>query len=1007
MPYNSTLKASLQAAITTPANPKISGTILQQQLLAMVNAMEAGAVFMGAATPSTSPTGEANCFYLAATQGTYTHFLDIYGQAITIGEGEAALLSSIYDGSALRWKKNPFPGRTYLHIMYSEAQPAQDNDMHAIFANGDKWIGICADDSNTAPTKYDAYQWAKFVGENGEQGTPGHNPNCGTYTNIADAPATGQDGDYIVVVSGDPATGIIYKWDATANDNAGGWVSTGAEANEAEFSTGQKVFETPIDETHLENPLGSALAKAEDVVTAIHDSVHTHEEIEFSSTALTGFTAVKVNNVGMTIGASGTNRNKWIQAGTSAYKQVQPGEIYKLVATTQYNARYAFLKDIDGIANNAAVHLSEVSESPHVAVYYGSPVVVTIPSDTHYLWKTLTNSSTNSQNLSVYKGSVVEVEGLSEKVDSIEQQLTGFDYSEQDSGTLTEYKKNNERGYYSISKNDWYGVYNQQETDFYCTRVEISDADYVRFLGYIHIGAKPYAIGYAFEDSDGNLLGNVFAFDYETASEEHQSDYAKEYTVKVPEGAHYFVFPMKYYEIITSSNRYCRLIVGESVAMAIEQLEKEVDAAKNSGSISLTHLVPDNVGQLNVVKRMRKFTDIKWTPAFEISRGASGGGESYFKDKFLEGVEYKGIPYGRSWYQVYQSGAKLDANTTKDYGYPNNEGFKVGTRISLETFITAICNKGTVMELESRFNRVAHDSSFYANICAGSVTAALGSAYYTTNDLDTQNGGVAPNVSGFSQLGRIGSTFADLAQLKLGDVLAKYGVHTAMVTDVIIEKGDVKYIEISESTTQGNANYNKLGGILGGVARRLWWSIDDFLLNWNDYKVLRYTSIASVQYTPSPYVPMADEQEGHAPYTMACLPYMGNGFRYVASATDLNDILKVVVTVHGEGSPGATNTVYDKLILHITRKIEGEEPDEYEENIPAFVQDDEYVYVLLNDSKYKQVAEYEAFAYRYRVWDSENGEYVYYMDSEHTTKGGKTSKCKWTVVNSITNLSDY
>lgn len=266
MPYNSTLKDALRASITTPANPKISGTILQQQLLAIVNAMEAGAVFMGAATPATSPTGEANCFYLAATEGTYNNFLDIYGHAITIGEGEAALLSSIYDNNALRWKKNTFPGRTYLHIMYSVGQPAQDSDIHATLTNGDKWIGICADLNNTAPTKYDSYQWAKFVGEDGEQGTPAHNPNCGTYTNIADAPAVGQDGDYIVVVSGDPATGIIYKWDATANDNAGGWVSTGAEANEAEFATGQKVIETPIDKTHLENPASRALAKAEDVM---------------------------------------------------------------------------------------------------------------------------------------------------------------------------------------------------------------------------------------------------------------------------------------------------------------------------------------------------------------------------------------------------------------------------------------------------------------------------------------------------------------------------------------------------------------------------------------------------------------------------------------------------------------------------------------------------------------------------------------------------------------------
>lgn len=109
MPYNSTLKAALQAAITTPANPKISGTILQQQLLAMVNAMEAGAVFMGAATPATSPTGEANCFYLALTQGTYTNFLDASGNQITLSAGETAFLSTTWQGNNLRWVKVSIP----------------------------------------------------------------------------------------------------------------------------------------------------------------------------------------------------------------------------------------------------------------------------------------------------------------------------------------------------------------------------------------------------------------------------------------------------------------------------------------------------------------------------------------------------------------------------------------------------------------------------------------------------------------------------------------------------------------------------------------------------------------------------------------------------------------------------------------------------------------------------------------------------------------------------------
>ncbi len=105
MPYNSTLKAALQAAITTPANPKISGTILQQQLLAILNSMEVGAVFMGTATPATSPTGEANCFYFANIGGNYQNFLDENENTIVVYDGELTFLKSVIVNNNLRWEK--------------------------------------------------------------------------------------------------------------------------------------------------------------------------------------------------------------------------------------------------------------------------------------------------------------------------------------------------------------------------------------------------------------------------------------------------------------------------------------------------------------------------------------------------------------------------------------------------------------------------------------------------------------------------------------------------------------------------------------------------------------------------------------------------------------------------------------------------------------------------------------------------------------------------------------
>ncbi len=67
-----TLKAAIAAAIKQNGNNEITGNLLQQQLLAMVDSLGvAGFQFKGVATPETNPgTPDQNVFYLAATPGT-------------------------------------------------------------------------------------------------------------------------------------------------------------------------------------------------------------------------------------------------------------------------------------------------------------------------------------------------------------------------------------------------------------------------------------------------------------------------------------------------------------------------------------------------------------------------------------------------------------------------------------------------------------------------------------------------------------------------------------------------------------------------------------------------------------------------------------------------------------------------------------------------------------------------------------------------------------------------
>ena len=71
----SNLKAAINEVIKANGVGAITGDVLNQVLMAMVNSLGDGYIFMGVATPSTNPgTPDQNVFYLAYEGGTYTNF---------------------------------------------------------------------------------------------------------------------------------------------------------------------------------------------------------------------------------------------------------------------------------------------------------------------------------------------------------------------------------------------------------------------------------------------------------------------------------------------------------------------------------------------------------------------------------------------------------------------------------------------------------------------------------------------------------------------------------------------------------------------------------------------------------------------------------------------------------------------------------------------------------------------------------------------------------------------
>ena len=83
-----TLKSAIQQVVKTNGNNEITGALLQQSLLAIINSLGAGYQFVGVATPATNPgTPDQKVFYIANSKDTYTNF-----GGISITEDEVVIL---------------------------------------------------------------------------------------------------------------------------------------------------------------------------------------------------------------------------------------------------------------------------------------------------------------------------------------------------------------------------------------------------------------------------------------------------------------------------------------------------------------------------------------------------------------------------------------------------------------------------------------------------------------------------------------------------------------------------------------------------------------------------------------------------------------------------------------------------------------------------------------------------------------------------------------------------
>lgn len=96
------LKKAIADVIKTNGNQEITGAIMQQTLMSIVDNVGGNAQFGGVAVPSTVPADtDGNVFYLASTQGTYPNFNNI-----KVDASEIAIFTEDTDGT---WVKTSLP----------------------------------------------------------------------------------------------------------------------------------------------------------------------------------------------------------------------------------------------------------------------------------------------------------------------------------------------------------------------------------------------------------------------------------------------------------------------------------------------------------------------------------------------------------------------------------------------------------------------------------------------------------------------------------------------------------------------------------------------------------------------------------------------------------------------------------------------------------------------------------------------------------------------------------
>lgn len=175
-----TLKAAIESVVKTNGNNEITGALLQQTLLSIIDSVGFGYQFIGVATPGTNPgTPDQRVFYLASA-GTYPNFgpavipsgslgvfyynTEWHVDSVAFPIGDGAITQSKIESSFLQ---KLLAGYVYMGVAATNGTPvATDRDCFYITTTAGTYTNfgnITVDDDEIAILKYSATnsQWSK------------------------------------------------------------------------------------------------------------------------------------------------------------------------------------------------------------------------------------------------------------------------------------------------------------------------------------------------------------------------------------------------------------------------------------------------------------------------------------------------------------------------------------------------------------------------------------------------------------------------------------------------------------------------------------------------------------------------------------------------------------------------------------------------------------------------------------------------------------------------------